>query len=247
MSLLIHPGEQQRYIAPARKRVVHDGARRPTRWSPVGSSSAGTAASSSKSAIGGGVRAAHRSAQAAGSSSSRGGCAKPRGAAGHDAVAHVPVSDDASGPLPGLEVRLTPSVGVSFGFVGVPTADEPVVRAAPRAERQGGSDQVPAGRRAAAPAAADATASRLPLDAAVTWSPYGGWRFVGLGELAAAGGRAAGRRGSRPRRRREAATEVVTPLNQKLGPITLHERRLEVTTTAIPVSSATRTSACASR
>ena len=29
------------------------------------------------------------------------------------------------------------------------------------------------------------------------------------------------------------ATEVVTTLNQKLGPITLHERRMEVTTTAI--------------
>src|SRR5262249_38085659 len=33
----------------------------------------------------------------------------------------------------------------------------------------------------------------------------------------------------------DATTAVVTPLNQRLGPITLHERRLEVTTTAIPM------------
>ncbi len=32
----------------------------------------------------------------------------------------------------------------------------------------------------------------LPLDAAITWSPYGGWKFVGLGELARGRGRAAG-------------------------------------------------------
>ena len=42
------------------------------------------------------------------------------------------------------------------------------------------------------------------------------------------------RRGSRPPRRRRGPPKSSRTLNQKLGPITLHERRLEVTTTAIP-------------
>src|SRR5512134_823005 len=73
----------------------------------------------------------------------------------------------------------------------------------------------------------------LPLDAAITWSPYAGWRFVGIGELArgVAVPPAAGQSQATSSQR---ATEVVTTLNQKLGPITLHERRMEVTTTAIP-------------
>ena len=65
-----------------------------------------------------------------------------------------------------------------------------------------------------------------PLDAAITWSPYAGWRFVGI-ELArgVAVPPATGQGQATPSQR---ATEVVTTLNQKLGPITLHERRMEV-------------------
>jgi hypothetical protein len=136
-------------------------------------------------------------------------------------------------PLPGLTVRLTPSVGVSLGFVGVPTAESSSFRL--RLALNDKEDRIrflPGDGLLRQLLPSDGIS--LPLDAAIVWSPYGGWRFVGIGELAR-GVAVPPATAQSPATPSEAAAAVVTPLNQKLGPITLHERRLEVTTTAIPL------------
>jgi hypothetical protein len=84
----------------------------------------------------------------------------------------------------------------------------------------------------------------LPLDAAWEWNLETGFRFAGFGELASAVlvDPAAPKREEpehtpaddfdEPPPATGAIAEVVTPLNTRLGVLTFHERRLEVTTAA---------------
>ena len=84
----------------------------------------------------------------------------------------------------------------------------------------------------------------LPIDAALEWTLEHGWRFAGLGEIASAvlvDTEAPLKETPAPRDPNAdfdnpppasplVPTEVVTPLNLRLGPMTFHERRFEVTT-----------------
>ena len=180
MSLLIHPGGQQRHVAPARKlsftmvpaaNTVEPG-RLFVAWD---------GGFQFDEPIGEGV---HARIEATGRAflEQPWGLAKPRGAAGTrlSLSFRFPMS---LSPLPGLTVRLTPSVGVSFGFVGVPTAENTSfeLRLALN-DKEDRIKFVPGDGLLRQLLPTDGIS--LPLDAAVTWSPYGGWRFVGIGELA---------------------------------------------------------------
>ena len=229
MSLLIHPGKHQRHVGPARKlsftmvpaaNTVEPG-RLFVAWD---------GGFQLDEAIGKGV---HARIEATGRAflEQPWGLAKPRGAPGERLSLSFRFPTSLT-PLPGLTVRLTPSVGVSFGFVGVPTAENSSfeLRLALN-DKEDRITFVPGDGLLRQLLPTDGIS--LPLDAAVTWSPYGGWRFVGIGELAR-GVAVPPPTGQSPATPSQRATEVVTPINQKLGPITLHERKLEVTTTAIP-------------
>ena len=230
MSLLVHPGKQQRYVLPARKlsftmvpaaNTVEPG-RLFAGWD---------GGLLFEEQISDGWRARIETT-GRGFLEQPWATAKPRGAAGTRLSLTLLYPMSVS-PLPGLTVRLTPSVGVSLGFVGVPTSENTSFQL--RLALNDKEDRikfVPGDGLLSQLLPSDGIS--LPLDAAVTWSPYGGWKFVGIGELArgVAVPPATGQSAPTPS---QAATEVVTTLNQKLGPITLHERRMEVTTTAIPV------------
>lgn len=229
LSLLIHPGKRQRYEGPARKlsftmvpaaNTVEPG-RLFVAWD---------GGFQLDEPIGEGI---HARIEATGRSflEQPWGPAKPLGSAGTRLALSFRFPMSVS-PLPGLKVRLTPSIGVSFGFVGVPTAENTSfeLRLALN-DKEDRIKFVPGDGLLRQLLPTDGIS--LPLDAAVTWSPYGSWKFVGIGELAR-GVAVPPPTGQSPATPSQRATEVVTTLNQKLGPITLHERRLEVTTTAIP-------------
>jgi len=144
--------------------------------------------------------------------------------------------------IPGADIRITPAVSVSIGFKsGVEEGMDPAftfrVALNDREDRVTflPNDQLlvqllPTG------------GLPLPFDAAVEWSLERGWRFTGFGEAASTvlldpeapqiepPRDPAADFDDPPPRSPTPATEVVTPLNTRLGPLTFHERRLEVTT-----------------
>ena len=152
LSLLIHPGKQQRHAGPVRKlsftmvpaaNTVEPG-RLFVAWD---------GGFQLDEPIGEGV---HARIEATGRSflEQPWGLAKPRGAAGTRLSLSLRFPMSAS-PLPGLDGAPDAVGGRVVRIRRRADGREHVVRAAPGAERQGGSDQVRAGRRAAAPAAAD--------------------------------------------------------------------------------------------
>ena len=181
MSLLIHPGKRQRHVGPARK----------LSFTMV---PAANTVEPGRLFVGLGRRLPARRADRRGRARPHRGDGPllPRAAVGDwrsraarraRACRCRSGSRCRSSPLPGLTVRLTPSVGVSFGFVGVPTAENTSfeLRLALN-DKEDRIKFVPGDGLLRQLLPTDGIS--LPLDAAVTWSPYGGWRFVGIGELA---------------------------------------------------------------
>jgi hypothetical protein len=136
-------------------------------------------------------------------------------------------------PLPGIEIRITPSIALVFGLKR--TADTPKPTFELRLSLNDTEDRV-----AFVPSSGllrqllPTDGLRLPIDASVAWNTDRGWHFSGLGEIAsplAEEPRDPAADFDEPPMRSPADTEVLTPVNKKLGILTLHERRLEVRTT----------------
>ncbi len=146
--------------------------------------------------------------------------------------------------VPGIEIRFTPAVSLALGVTGGPEENSFKPAITFRVALNDREDRVsflPTDSLLGQLLPTDGIT--LPIDAALEWTIGQGWRFAGFGEAASgilidAG---APQRIEPPRDPaadfdeppnppRLPATEVVTPLNTRLGPLSVHERRLEVTT-----------------
>ncbi|HEY9463910.1 MAG TPA: DUF6603 domain-containing protein [Vicinamibacterales bacterium] len=147
--------------------------------------------------------------------------------------------------IPGADIRLTPSVSLSIGVKSGTEEDSYEPALTFRMALNDLEDRLtikPNDELLVQLLPTDGLA--LPIDGALEWTLEHGWRFAGLGEVASAvlvDDEAPLKEQPRdpqadfddppvvsPMR----ATEVVTPLNIRLGPVSFHERRLEVTTAA---------------
>jgi Family of unknown function (DUF6603) len=150
--------------------------------------------------------------------------------------------------LPGTDIRLTPSASLSLGVES--GADEDSYRPAVtfRLALNDLEDRVsfkPNDELLVQLLPSDGLS--LPIDAALEWTLEHGWRFAGVGQVLSAvlvDTEAPLRETPAPRDPNAdfdnpppasplVPTEVVTPMNTRLGPITFHERRFEVTTAVI--------------
>ena len=149
--------------------------------------------------------------------------------------------------LPGMNVRLTPSASLSLGVKS--GAEENSYRPALtfRLALNDQEDRVsfkPNDELLVQLLPSDGLS--LPIDGALEWTLEHGWRFAGVGQVASAvlvDTEAPLKETPAPRDPNAdfdnpppgspiVPTEVVTPMNTRLGPVTFHERRLEVTTAA---------------
>ena len=132
-------------------------------------------------------------------------------------------------PLPGIEIKFTPSIALAFGLRR--TADIPRPTFELRLSLNDTEDRVafvPSSGLLSQLLPSDGLT--LPIDASIAWNTDLGWHFTGLGAFASALADRPPDPGAPPPKS-PADTEVLTPINKKLGILTLHERRLEVRTT----------------
>jgi hypothetical protein len=144
--------------------------------------------------------------------------------------------------LPGADIRVTPAVSVAVGVRSGVEEDSYRPAITFRIALNDREDRVtflPDDQLLSQLLPTDGLA--IPVDGAVEWTLEHGWRFAGFGEAASAvlGDPEAPQR-EPPRTTADdydeppnvAPKEVVTPLNLRIGALTFHERRLEVTTAA---------------
>ena len=141
--------------------------------------------------------------------------------------------------IPGADIRMTPSASLSIGVkAGAQEGSyEPALKFKIALNDQ--EDRVtflPDDQLLVQLLPTDGLA--IPLDAGFEWTLEHGWRFSGFGE-AASGLLVDAEAPQRdpgldfddpPEPTLQPSTAVVTPVNKRLGPVTVHERRLEVTT-----------------
>jgi len=147
--------------------------------------------------------------------------------------------------LPGVQVRFTPAVAVSIGFKSL--REEGAYKRAfrIRVALNDVEDRIafkPDDDLLAQFLPSDGIT--LPFDAAIEWTAEDGWLLAGLAKPAGSVLANPPAAPAKPRTEAddldeppkpsptEAATEVVTPMNLRLGILTLHERRFEVSTAA---------------
>lgn len=141
--------------------------------------------------------------------------------------------------LPGADIKLTPAASLAIGVKSGPQEDSYKPALTLRFALNDQEDRVaflPDDELLTQILPTDGLA--LPIDAAVEWTLEHGWRFAGFGEAASGVLEDPGA----PQLEKKAHddldvppnrapnTEVVTPLNLRVGALTFHERRFEVTT-----------------
>ncbi len=150
--------------------------------------------------------------------------------------------------LPGTDIRVTPSASLSLGVKSGAEEDSYRPAVTFRLALNDLEDRVsfkPNDELLVQLLPSDGLS--LPIDAALEWTLEHGWRFAGVGQIASAvlvDTEAPLKETPAPRDPNAdfddpppgsplVPTEVVTPMNTRLGPVTLHERRFEVTTAVI--------------
>ena len=230
LTLLIHPGGQQRHKAPARSVSL-------TMVQPPNATEHGRlfvgwqGGIQLEGDIGGGVRQRVETDSAGFIDLPWGSGSVAAGTPGAKLIMSF-LRPTRFEPLPGIELRLTPSIALAFGLARTDDTPDPTFEL--RLSLNDTEDRiafVPDDGLLRQLLPADGIT--LPIDATVAWNTDDGWRFIGLGEIASA---VAEERDpaadlDEPPRRSPLDTEVLTPINKRLGPLTLHERRLEVRTT----------------
>jgi len=229
LSLLVHPGGRARFEAPAQRFSL-------TLIAPADAHAPGTLFAGwdgglqFEADIGGGFRQRVRTSGAGwlkqpwavGSLAS-----PPLGVPGAKNVISVRRPTRWS-PVDGIEARFTPSISFALGF----TSDAAGLK--PTFEFQFALNDTE-DRIAFVPKSDGFLAQflptdgvTLPLDATIAWDVQRGWRFLGLGELARPV--AAGTTGAPPAPAATSAQNATTttPLNKKLGVLTLHDRSFEL-------------------
>jgi hypothetical protein len=129
----------------------------------------------------------------------------------------------------GVDLRLTPSVGIALGFTSDAAGEHPSVelrlslndtedRIAFVPERDGLLAQL-----------LPTDGISLPIDATVAWDPKNGWRFLGAGQFISpvAKDPAPPSSSTTGPSESEQTTTASTPLNKKLGVLTLLERKID--------------------